>query len=191
MGRRAQKVVSNWGATNWVGVSTNQFIYDLGGWNLLAIVTTDHRPLTTFLWGQDLSGTMDQAGGIGGLLAVCEYGSGQMTNADFAAYDGNGNITALVRASDGNVSARYEYSAFGQTLRSTGPMAKANPFRFSTKFADDESGFVYYGYRYYNPSTGRWLSRDPLGEMGGAKASLNLYDFVGNDPIGYFDVLGL
>ena len=41
-------------------------------------------------------------------------------------------------------------------------MAKVNPFMFSTKFYDWETGLYYYGYRYYNPSTGRWLSRDPL-----------------------------
>jgi RHS repeat-associated protein len=45
-------------------------------------------------------------------------------------------------------------------------MAKLNPFRFSTKYDDDETDLLYYGYRYYNPSTGRWLSRDPLNEAG-------------------------
>ena len=45
-------------------------------------------------------------------------------------------------------------------------MAKANPFRFSTKYQDDETGLVYYGHRYYDPSTGRWRSRDPLGVKG-------------------------
>ena len=44
------------------------------------------------------------------------------------------------------------------------PLAKANAVRFLTKYQDDEGAFVYYGYRYYNASTGRWLSRDPLGE---------------------------
>jgi len=49
------------------------------------------------------------------------------------------------------------------------------------------SGMFYYGFRYYNPETGRWLSRDPIGERGG----LNLYGFVGNNPIRWFDLLGL
>ena len=56
---------------------------------------------------------------------------------------------------------------FGEVIRATGPMAKLNPFRFSTKYQDDESDLVYYGYRYYNASTGRWLSRDPIDEQGG------------------------
>jgi len=43
-------------------------------------------------------------------------------------------------------------------------MATANPFRFSTKYQDDETGLLYYGYRYCDPNTGRWNSRDPIAE---------------------------
>ena len=75
---------------------------------------------------------------------------------------------------------------FGELLRATGTMAKANPFRFSTKYQDDETDLVYYGYRYYNTSTGRWSSKDPLNEDGG----LNLYAFVGNRPVGSLDTDG-
>ena len=66
-------------------------------------------------------------------------------------------------------------------------MAKVSPFRFSTNYDDDESDLLYYGYRYYNPSTGRWLSRDPIEEQGG----VNLYGYVRNNPINYGDALGL
>jgi RHS repeat-associated protein len=72
---------------------------------------------------------------------------------------------------------------FGEVLRATGPLAYVNPFRFSTKYQDDETGFLHYGYRYYDPGTGRWLSRDPLEEKGGA----NIYGFVVNSPINKFD----
>jgi RHS repeat-associated protein len=58
------------------------------------------------------------------------------------------------------------YGPFGELIRATGPMAKANPFRFSTKYQDDESDLLYYGYRYLNASTGRFLSRDPINEPG-------------------------
>jgi RHS repeat-associated protein len=57
-------------------------------------------------------------------------------------------------------------------------MAKANPFRFSTKYQDDETDLLYYGYRYYSPPTGRWLHRDRRAENGG----LNLYCLLGNPP---------
>jgi hypothetical protein len=44
--------------------------------------------------------------------------------------------------------ARYEYGPFAEVIRATGPLAKANPFRFSTKHQDDESDLLYYGDRY-------------------------------------------
>jgi RHS repeat-associated protein len=62
----------------------------------------------------------------------------------------------------------------------------AQPFRFSTKYHDEETGLLYYGYRYYNPQWGRWLSKDPIGERGG----VNLYGFVGNNGINRVDYLG-
>ena len=75
---------------------------------------------------------------------------------------------------------------FGEVVRQTGPLAKVNPMRFSTKYQDDESDLLMYPVRPYRPSTGCWLSRDGIEEEGG----LNLYGFVGNDPIQYFDPFG-
>ena len=80
-----------------------------------------------------------------------------------------------------------EYGPFGDVIRSTGPIAKVNPFRFSTKYDDDESDLLYYGYCYYKPSTGTWVSRDPKKERGG----LNLYGFVHEDPLDLIDAIGL
>ncbi len=93
---------------------------------------------------------------------------------------------ALVNTKDGTISANYEYGPFGEVLRSSGAMAKVNPIRFSTKYQDDESDLLYYGYRYYSPSTGRWLSRDPLEEIGG----YNMYAACRNDMLSFFDTLG-
>jgi RHS repeat-associated protein len=66
-------------------------------------------------------------------------------------------------------------------------MAKINPLRFSTKYQDDESDLVYYGFRYFIANTGRWISRDPIEEGGGR----NLYSFDGNDLIEGIDRFGL
>jgi RHS repeat-associated protein len=76
---------------------------------------------------------------------------------------------------------------FGEVIRATGPMAKANPFRFSTKYQDDETDLLYYGYRYYNTTAGRWISRDPIAERGGPSP----YAFVHNDPNARIDISGL
>ena len=179
--RRISKTVSNWVSGAWQLESTNRFVYD--GWNLIAVLSSGSTLQSAFMWGLDLSGTLQGAGGVGGLLMFTNSGNG----AHFCAYDGNGNLAALVKASDGTVSANYEYGPFGEALRVTGAMGKANPFRFSSKYQDDESDFLYYGYRYYNPSTGRWLSRDPIEELGG----MNLCGILGNNPINQIDALGL
>ena len=84
------------------------------------------------------------------------------------------------------IVAQHEYGPFGELIRATGTMAAANPFWFSTRYRDCESALLYYGLRYYNPSTGRWLSRDPIGEKGGK----NLYAFLGNAPCGEVDAYG-
>ncbi len=61
-----------------------------------------------------------------------------------------------------------------------------NRRQHATKY-QDETGLLYYGFRYYSAETGRWLSRDPIGERGG----VNLYGFVGNDGVNKVDVLGM
>ena len=86
---------------------------------------------------------------------------------------------------DGSITAHLEYDAFGRTIASTG-IAPAS-FGFSTKYQDEESGYYYYGFRYYDLDTGRWLNRDPIEEQGGN----NLYGFVGNNGVFRLDYLGL
>jgi hypothetical protein len=68
-GRRIQKMV----ATNSVGISTNNFLYD--GWNLVAEVQPNNSLIRSYVWGSDLSGSMQGAGGVGGLLEVTYYGT--------------------------------------------------------------------------------------------------------------------
>ncbi|MBN2641487.1 MAG: RHS repeat-associated core domain-containing protein [Victivallales bacterium] len=87
----------------------------------------------------------------------------------------------------GNIVAKYEYSPFGQIVAQSGAYAETNPFRFSSEYHDDETALVYYNYRYYNTTLGRWLSRDPIEEKGG----WNLYSMVGNNAISRWDWLGL
>jgi len=62
-----------------------------------------------------------------------------------------------------------------------------SPFLFSPEYLDSETNLVYYNYRYYSPELGRWMSRDPIGIKGG----LNVYAMTENNPISFFDRLGL
>jgi len=68
---------------------------------------------------------------------------------------------------------------FGELIRATGPLAFANPFLFQTEFYDWETGKYYWKNRYYDPGTGRWLTRDPIGTAGG----VNLYGYCENNPV--------
>jgi RHS repeat-associated protein len=122
--------------------------------------------LRSYLWGKDLSGNFTGAGGVGGLLFIKIETGLDATNAGtyFPACDGNGNVLSLTKAADGTQAASYEYSPFGELLRTTGPAAKFNVIRFSTKYEDLETGLHYYGYRFYSAQMKRWLNRDPLGE---------------------------
>lgn len=93
----------------------------------------------------------------------------------------------------GEVKERYAYSAFGETTFMDSDFAKIETgsayewnLLLHVEFKD-ETGLYNYGYRYYHPGLGRWLSRDPIGERGGH----NLYGFVGNSPTGWKDYLGL
>ncbi|MCC5788859.1 MAG: RHS repeat-associated core domain-containing protein [Opitutales bacterium] len=97
------------------------------------------------------------------------------------------HVGQVVDSANGTILAHYAYSPFGKTIESSGTYAETNPFRFSTKYRDEELGWYYYGFRYYDPLTGRWPSRDPIEEEGG----LNLYGMVGNDGVNAWDLLGL
>jgi len=123
---------------------------------------------------------------VGALLQIADHPSGKTY---LPAYDGNGNIAALLNASTGALAAAYEYSPFGEPLRAQtlDSTVADNPFRFSTKYTDVETGLVYYGHRYYDPKNGRFINRDPIEESGG----INLYGFCRNDGINRWDFLGL
>ena len=58
------------------------------------------------------------------------------------------------------IQAEYTYDAFGKLIASSGSMADAFSFRYSTKYIDPETGFYYYGYRFYSPDLMRWITRD-------------------------------
>lgn len=118
-----------------------------------------------------------KAQAIGGLLARVKDGSVQNYT-----YDGNGNVSEVLN-SDGSIAAHYEYDPYGNTIKADGASAQENQFRFSTKYLDAETGLYYYGYRYYSPALGRWLSKDPISELGGT----NLYAFTINDPVDIVD----
>jgi RHS repeat-associated protein len=160
------------------------YLYD--AWNCIAEYSKTAGTVPVFalaktlIWGTDLSGEMQGAGGVGGLLAV-NIGNVRY----YPTYDGNGNISEYLTAT-GTTAAHFEYDPFGNTVVNT-DTANLFTYRFSTKPRDIETGLYYYGYRYYDPLGGRWSSKDPIGERGG----VNLYGFVRNNGLNRIDFLGL
>ena len=166
----------------WQTVETHTFVWD-GNNIVLEKVGFAGGATRTFeyFWGNDLSGSEDGAGGVGGLLAVSVDGA-----YCFPCYDNNGNITRYI-GEDGSVVAQFVYDPYGSIIEQSGCFAELLAIRFSTKYTDLEVGLVSYLMRFYDPFNGRWLNRDPIEEEGGN----NLYAFCLNNPIAIFDLLGL
>ena len=138
------------------------------------------------LVGQKTGALGQEAGGIGGLQAIFSTSNG-VTTVYIPTIDRNGNITKLINATTHQVDANYEYSPYGVLVAETGPAKYACPLRFMSKYYDKETGLYYYGYRFYNPTTCKWLSNDPLQERGGYPLNLTF----NGDPINNYDPLGL
>jgi len=179
LGRRVEKRVYN--KDTQTQIMGRRYLYE--GWNAIAEIE-GNVVVRSYTWGLDIAGSQTGAGGVSGLVQIFDH---RTDKTYFPGYDGNGNVSVLVDAASGGVAAAYEYSPYGELLRCEGVYAKENVYRFSTKEMDDETGLSYYGHRYYDPHNGRFINRDPIEESGG----LNLYGFVGNNPVCRWDLLGL
>ena len=150
------------------GSKVEVYVYD--GWNRIYKTTTDNQQQTisnSYLWGLDLSGSMQGAGGVGDL---------------YPTNDANGNIMQKLDDA-GTTIMNVAYDPFGNIISGT----LEGEYGFSTKPLIKNLDWYYYGFRYYDPTTGRWPSRDPIGEAGGR----NVYVFVLNAVTRYIDYLGM
>lgn len=163
------------------GALTNEVRYVYWGRQVLEERGPANIRSVVYTRGLDLSGSWEGAGGIGGLLARTANSSSAFYHNDVA-----GNITSLVN-SQGQLQARYLYDGFGNLMARSGSLADANVYRFSSKELLPNTGLYYYGFRFYEPNLQRWLNRDPIGIAGG----LNVYRYVGNNPLSRIDPHGL
>lgn len=177
------------GGGGWQVHPTVRYTYD--GWNMIDETSSSDSVRKEYVWGLDLSGSMQGAGSAGSML-MCNYStdSAATYTAAYPTYDGNGNISELL-SSGGASLAHYKYDAFGRAVINTGGTtwnSESNMvgYRSSTKPVDTDTDLYYYGYRYYDPNVGRWISRDPIAELGG----YNLYNIVDNDVVNFYDYLG-
>ena len=186
-GRMVWKKISHGGAEaqSWEMEKTLSYLWD--NFNIIAetSVADSATNITYNVWGLDLDGTMQGAGGVGGLLAVISpLPSGEGSTVYLPCYDANGNIMEYV-SDDRTIAAHCEYDPFGGTVVATGD-TDAFTHWFSTKPWCAVTGLSEYQYRMFNPVLGRWLNRDPIGEEG----DLNVFGYCANNPIARIDFLG-
>jgi len=149
--------------------------------------------------GQNESGAYD-ADGNALELRVLGIGQGAEIGAAIAIEIGNkcyapihdlhGNLACLLDADTAQIAESYRLDAFGigKTYDKEGKeISSVNPWRFSCKRVDEETGFVCFGRRYYSPDLGRFVTADPLGLAAGP----NLYAYVHNAPLNHIDLYGL
>jgi RHS repeat-associated protein len=163
MRRRIRQEFTLQGA-NWMQTNMVDYVYD--GNEVIQERNVNYLPTTTYTRGKDLSGILEGAGGISGLLSMTlNTQPGTLSsNSYFYHADGNGNVTMLINSSQ-FIVAKYLYDAFGNTLSAAGSLAQANLYRFSSKEAHPNSGLIYYLYRYYDPNLQRWPNRDPQSDF--------------------------
>lgn len=108
-------------------------------------------------------------------------------------HDGQGHLVCLIDPQTGQAVESYRYSAFGEEiiLNSEGQKVAVsqvdNPWRFACKRVDAETGWIYFGRRYYDPEMGRWTTPDPLFFADGP----NLYAYLHHSPLMSYDAYGL
>lgn len=169
-GRRIEKKINSWTGATWQLDTTEKYVW--AGWKLIGTFDASNTLKKSYCWGET------------GLLSVTFHAT---SKSYYACKDGNLNIVAYVDSSDGSVVAEYEYNVFGKIISKSGSMADDFVFRFASYQYDKTTGLIYYGYRYYDPETGRFINRDPIAEEGG----LNLYANSRNDMANGWDYLGL
>ena len=165
-------------------LSATTYAYEGGIWKVVS--------LEKFLWHGDCEiGSIDEESNIKTLRILGEGLGGEIGAA--VAFEVNGEVfvpihdlSGHVRAClnmDGEVVDKLAYTAFGLESRT----AEITPWTFSSKRQDAETGFLYFGRRFYESSTATWLTQDPLGHSAGP----NLYAYVKNNPLSCVDIYGL
>ena len=151
---------------------TTRHVYD-DNWQVVADVDTNSNVIASYIWGD----------GIDNLLAVKVGGASYYPLTDI-----QGTVWGYVD-SQNNVVARWQYDAWGNVVDESVsvPALATLRYRFQCREWSAATGLVHFRMRWYDPETGRWLSKDPIGLSGG----LNLYAFCEGDPVNFIDELGL
>jgi RHS repeat-associated protein len=153
---------------------TRYFAYD--GLDCIAELDSNANVKKWYLRGTGLGG------GIGDVIAI-QYPAS--SNQDqYLSYNHRGDVVTLTSKS-AVLTARYEYTAFGLPVTCNLPPVTRS-LAFSSKEYDTKSGLSYYGFRYYDADSGRWMTKEPSEWQ----YEIHMYRFVYNSPLNLIDIYG-
>jgi len=168
------------------GSTTNTFKYD---GDRRRIEKVDSTGTKRYIW--DGINPICEMDGSNNITDIYVYGLGRQVvyrksgaNSYFYHHDGLGSVVNITDSS-GNTQNTYQYDDFGNITSQTENIT--NDYKYTGKPLDNNSGLYYYGARYYNPTAGRFVSKDPIGLAGG----INFYAYVINNPLMFIDAWGL
>lgn len=178
------------------GVLTGRIVFGYDGWGRRVRKSTANGT-SRYLWeGDTLLAQLDTVGslvagytyyeGIDNLATVLRHDRADSTYYYVADYSRN-ILALLARTNAGNtIDNQYRYEPFG-SVQGNNPSSVPNSLQFAGREYDAETQLYYDRARYLDPSLGRFVSEDPIGLAGG----MNLYAFVGNDPVNRGDPSGM
>ena len=183
-----------------LSVSTNGAFAESWTWDALgrrASTTTAEGMVRHVYDGNQCIADLDESGsvvrsytwgpGIDNLLSVVVADGNGQPRVYYALTDHQNTVHGFVDAA-GALVASYVYDAWGNVLESTVsvPALADNRYLFQGREYSWTTGLYNFRARWYDPATGRWLSKDPIGINGG----MNLYVFCGNNPVCFCDPNG-
>ncbi|MFH1286521.1 MAG: DUF6765 family protein [Candidatus Magasanikbacteria bacterium] len=155
----------------------------------------NNNPVATNYYINDGLAVLNELDNIGNVHKSLVYGLDQVAEIDdqgvitYVHTDALGS-TVLLTDETGAVVAEYEYDVFGSIVGMSELAGQGTDYLFTNQEHDIESDLYYYNARYYNPSIGRFISRDSLFGRDGDTLSKNRYIYVKNNPLKYVDPTG-
>lgn len=156
-------------ATKTVNGTTTRYVYVNG--RVIEELDENGNSKARNIWGNELLYRQDQTSGLEG----------------YYFYNGHGDVVSITDAS-GNETNRYDYDIWGNILSRRESIS--NPFKYAGEIYDEETGLYYLRARYYDPSVGRFITKDTYEGDITNPLSLNLYTYVHNSPLRYVDPSG-